>query len=200
MIVKGRKDFLKELFEIYKLDLNKRTYSMLNDMSFRYYTDVVETGLKLKEYGWVKEFIEKYKPALSPDARDNTYSYSLALYEFAMKNFEKSLGLLSKVKYNDVYHKMKYRNILLMLYYELNYSDLFLSHLDSFNHFILNDNLISDERKLYYSGFIKFIKQLSGLRDKEKIEELQSLKQKILEDQTLYDNEWLLEKIDELIN
>ncbi len=199
MIVKGRKNFRKELFEIYKIEISKRTCSLQNDMSFRYYTDVVETGLKLKEYNWVKEFIEKYRTALTPDSMENTHSYSLALYEFAVKNFEKSLELLSKVKYNDVYHKLKYRSILLMLYYELDYGDLLLSHLDSFNHFLLNDNLISEERKLYYSSFIKYIRHLSGLRDKEKKQDLQQLKKKVLEDRTLYNNEWLLEKIDELI-
>ena len=150
MILKGRENFLKELFEIYKIDIGKKTYTMLNDMSFRYYTDVVETALKLKEYSWVKEFIEKYMPSLTADSRENTYLYSLALYEFAMKNFEKSLELLSVVKYNDVYHKLKYRSLLLMLCYELDYGDLLLSHLDSFNHFLLNDTLISNERKIYY--------------------------------------------------
>jgi len=199
MILKGRENFRKELFEFYKIDIKKGTYPLLNDMSFRYYTDVVETGLILKEYSFVKEFIEKYITALTHDSRDNTHSYSLALYEFAMKNFEKSLELLSIVKYNDVYHKLKYRSLLLMLYYELDYDDLLISHLDSFNHFLLNDKLISDDRKLYYSGFIKYIRHLSGLRDKEKKQDLQQLRQKVSEDQALYNKEWVLEKIDALL-
>lgn len=200
MILKGRENFLKELFKIYKIDIGNKTYMTLNDMSFRYYTDVVETALKLKEYSWVKEFIEKYRSSLTADSRENTYLYALALYEFAVKNFEKSLELLSTVKYNDVYHKLKYRSLMLMLCYELDYVELLLSHLDSFNHFLLNDNLISNERKIYYSGFIKYIRNLSGLRDKVKKQDLQSLKQKVTEDRALYNKEWVIEKIDELID
>lgn len=87
-----------------------------------------------------------------------------------------------------------------MLCYELDYVELLLSHLDSFNHFLLNDNLISNERKIYYSGFIKYIRNLSGLRDKVKKQDLQSLKQKVTEDRALYNKEWVIEKIDELID
>jgi len=198
MILKGKEKFLKELFDVYKIDIRKRTYTMLEYMSFRYYTDVVETGLKLKELKWVRDFIETYKSKLPEDSRENTYRYSLALYEFALKNFEKSLELLSKVKYYDVYHKMKYRGLVLMLYYELDYGDALLSHMDSFKHFLLNDSLISEERKMYYSGFIKYIGTLSGLRDKHKKDELMCLKQNVNEDNALFNKEWVLEKIGEI--
>ena len=169
-------------------------------MSFRYYTDVIETALKLDENRWAKEFIEKYKSVLIPEERENTYMYSLALYEFAEKNFEKSLELLSRVKYNDVYHKLKYRSLLLMLYYELDYDDLLLSHLDSFNHFLSNDTLISDDRKIYYSNFIRYIRNLSGLSDKKKKNELLCLRQKASDDLKLFNKEWVAEKIDGLLN
>ena len=200
MIQKGKISFINELFEIYKIEINRKLYPLQREMSFRYYTDVVETALKLKKYQWTKEFIEKYKRELPSDSQENTYYYSLALYEFAMKNFEKSLGLLSKVKYNDVYHKIKYRSYLIMLYYELDYGDLLLSHLDSFNHFLINDTLISDERKEFYSNFSKYIKNLSGLKDKGKKLNLQGLKQKVKDEKTLHNREWLIEKIDEAMD
>ena len=200
MVLKGKEKFLKELFEVYKIDIRKKSYTLLKYMSFRYYTDVIETALKLDENRWAKEFIEKYKSVLIPEERENTYMYSLALYEFAEKNFEKSLELLSKVKYNDVYHKLKYRSLLLMLYYELDYDDLLLSHLDSFNHFLSNDTLISDDRKIYYSNFIRYIRNLSGLSDKKKKNELLCLRQKASDDLKLFNKEWVAEKIDGLLN
>lgn len=197
MILKGNDKFLRELFEIYKIEINRKIYPIQNEMSFRYYTDVVETALKLKEFGWAKDFIENEKEMLPEDSRENAYMYALSIYEFAMKNFEKSLELLSRVKYNDVYHKLKYRGFLTMLYYELDYADLLLSHLDSFNHFLLGDTLISDERKEYYSSFIKFVKSLSGLKDKIGDRELMCLKEKVQKNEKVYNKEWLIEKIEE---
>lgn len=196
-IQKGDNSFIEQLFEIYKTEIAEKIYPLQNEMSFRYYTDIVETALKLKEFNWAREFIENYRHELPPDSEENTYNYALGLYEFAAKNFVKSLEILSKVKYNDVYHKMKYRGLILMIYYELNYDDLLLSHLDAFNHFLINDNLITEERKEYYSNFNKFVKSLSGLKDKFKEDELNCLKEKIVHSEKVYNKEWLIEKIEE---
>ncbi len=197
MILKGNESFLRELFEIYKIAINRKIYPLQNEMSFRYYTDVVETALKLKEFKWAKDFIKNKKDMLPEDSRENTYFYALSIYELENKNFEKSLELLSKVKYNDIYHKLKLRGYLTMLYYELDYGDMLLSHLDSFNHFLLGDTLISDERKEYYSSFIKFVKCLSNIKIKYKGNELMNLKEKVLQCDKLYNKEWLLEKIEQ---
>lgn len=197
-IMKGDNRFEKELFDIYKIELEKKIYSLHDEMSFRYYTGVVETALRLKNYDWAIEFIEKYKCELTENSRENTYVYSVALYEFSLKNFEKSLELLSKVKYNDVYHKLKYRSLLAMLYYELDYGDLLMSHLDSFNHFILNDSIVTNERKEHYSDFVKYLKQLNSPKEQDKNHTLYKLTGKIIENTAAYNKEWLLEKIEEL--
>ena len=197
MIRKGRTEFWNEVFDLYNIEIKKKLYPLHNEMSFRYYTNVVETALKLKKYQWTKDFIEKYKSELSPGTRENTYIYSLALYEFEMKNFVKSLEILSRVKYNDVYHKLKYRSLLLMLYYELGYGDMFFSHLDSYTHFLLNDSLISNDRKKYYSNFIKYVKHIYGLKQKKKLTGLYNLKQKIIDDKNVHGRDWLLKKIEE---
>ena len=198
MIRKGKTDFVRELFEIYKVYLEKKVYSLQNEMSAKFYRGVVDTALKLKEFEWTKEFIEKYKRELTSDSRENTYYYSLALYEFALKNFEKSLELLSKVKYTEIYHKTELRCLITALYYELNAEDSLLSHIDSFRHFLTNDKLIPAERKQYYSSFIKYTKNLNALREKDKKAEVHYLYKRVQEDPAVYNKEWLLEKLAEL--
>jgi hypothetical protein len=198
MIRKGNNDFVRELFEIYKVYLEKKVYSLKNEMSAKLYRGVVDTALKLKEFKWAKEFIEKYKCELTLDSRENIYYYSLALYEFALKNFEKSLELLSKVKYTEIYHKTELRCLVTELYYELDMEDSLLSHIDSFRHFLTNDKLIPAERKQYYSNFIKYTKNLNALREKDKKPEVHCLYKRIEEDPAVYCKEWLLEKLSEL--
>ncbi|RPI16141.1 MAG: hypothetical protein EHM58_12540 [Ignavibacteriae bacterium] len=197
-IQKEENSFIKELFDIYKIELDLKIYSLQNEMSFWYYTGVIETALKLKEYDWTKEFIEKYKCELAENSRENTYLYALSLYEFALKNFEKALEILSKVRYNDVYHKLKYRSLLLMIYYELDYWDLLIAQIDSFNHFLLNDVLVQSERKEYYSNFLKYIKTLNTYKESEKKQGPEILSNKIKENPVVYNKEWLLEKLNEL--
>ncbi len=198
MIRKGNNCFLKELLEIYKIKIEKKFYPLHKEMSGKFYRGVVDTALKLKEFEWAKEFIEKYKDEMPPDSCEDTYYYCLALYEFAMKNFEKSLEFLSKVKYSEIYLKTELRCLSAVLYYELEMDDLLLSHIDSFRHFLVNDKLIPDERKESYSIFIKYTKNLSKLRASNDGAELHCLNQKISENSAVYNKDWLMEKAAEL--
>jgi len=44
-----------------------------------------------------RDFMEKYKSKLPAAAAENTYNYSLALYEFASGNFNGSLEIFLKL-------------------------------------------------------------------------------------------------------
>lgn len=200
MIRKGRTEFLGEVFDLYNIEIKKKLYPLHNEMSFRFYTNVVETALRLKKYQWAKEFIEKYKNELPPANMENSYNYTLALYEFETKNFVKSLEILSKVKYNDVFHKIKYRCLLLMLYYELDYGDMLFSHMDAFNHFLINDTLISYNRKKYYYSFLKHVKYLYNSKKRKNPASLLNIKQKIMEEKGGFSREWLMEKVNEIMD
>jgi tetratricopeptide (TPR) repeat protein len=167
-------------------------------MSSKFFRSVVETGLKLNEKEWTKDFIESCKTEMPEDAAENTYFYALSLFEFAAKNYEKALELLSKVKYNDIYHKTEVRCLITEIYYELNMEDALASHLDSFRHFITNDKLIAEDRKEYFSNFVKYARNLSSLKNKKSVLDVYILKRKVEEETVLYNKDWILEKINEL--
>lgn len=196
---KGHPEFLRERFEIYKLGIERKILPAHDRSNFRFFTNCLETALRLKEFDWAKNFIKEHKALLPDEIRDNTINYSNALYNSAIGNHEIALEQLSKVKYNDVYHKLKCRALLTMLYYELDYSELLLSHADSFNHFVVNDRLLNKTRKKYYSNFVKYVMRFDKMRSAGRVDEAQNLKMKIRNDQTVYYKDWLLEKLDELI-
>ncbi|RPI16142.1 MAG: hypothetical protein EHM58_12545 [Ignavibacteriae bacterium] len=195
MIMKGHNEFLEELFDIYKLKLEKKIYAW-QEMPAKFYGGVVDIALKLKEFKWAKDFIENYKDELSPKSRDYVFYYSLALYEFSLNNFESSLELLSKVKYTEVYQKIELRCLMAELYYELDMDDVLLSHIDAFRHFLMNDKLIPSGKKETYSGFIKYIKALSILKNKKSSEEVYLLTKKISDNPVIFNKEWLLKKLE----
>lgn len=194
MINKGNNKFLRELFNIYKIKIEKKIYAW-EEMPAKFYIGVADTALKLKEFDWALEFMEKYKSELALKIKDNIYFYSLALYEFSRKNFESSLELLSKVKYTEIYQKADVRCLTAKLYYELEMDDLLITHIDSFRHFLMNDKLIAQEKKKDYSNFIKIIKLLYIIKSKNNKEGAQLLAKKITDHPTVFDRDWLLEKI-----
>lgn len=200
MIRKGNSYFIAELFNIYETEIEKEFYWIQGKMSIKFYRSAVDTALKLKKFDWTKEFIEKHKKDLAEENRENSYFYSLALYEFAIKNYEKTLELLSRVKYSDIYHKTEMKCFLGAVYYELNHEDTLMAHLDTFRHFLSNDKLIPESRKAIYSNFLKYIKQLSNVRNKENTGDLHLLKRKVNEESKLHNKEWILTKIEQLEN
>ena len=167
-------------------------------MSPKYYISAIEIGIKTCNHEWTKEFIDNYRDELPIDLRENTYNYALAIYEFSMKNFEASLGLLSSVKFNEIYQKTEIRCLMSALYYELNYESSLFSHLDSFRHCLTNEKHLPEERKIYYCNFVKYIKNLQLLKNSVNEISLQEIKQKITDEVLLYNKEWLLIKIAEL--
>jgi len=156
-IADGVSKFEKESFEIYKEEIQEKTYQM-NDgtMAPIFYRNVVNAGLTLKELSWVKNFIEEYKSELPKRYRDNYFHYCLALYEFHAGNFELSIVLNSKIKYDEVYMKLNSKTLQMQLLFETKGEESLLDSLESFRHFLINNKLIPDNKKLLFTNFHKY--------------------------------------------
>lgn len=191
---KGNDSFLYELFEIINLEIDKELYKIQGHMSAKFYRCAVDTALKLKKFEWASEFTEKFKCRLPEDTSEITYIYCLALLEFASGSFNKSLELLSKVKYDEVYQKTELRCLTAQLYYELEMTDTLIAHIDSFRHFLCNDRFLPDERKQYFFNFIKYLKNLVCVREKDEKQGLDFLRKQINDEELLYNKDWLLNK------
>jgi hypothetical protein len=191
----GDKNFIPELFEILKTELAKGLHKTHGFISAKFYRCVVDTALKLEEFEWVSKFIEDNKKELSALDMDNTYNYVLAQYEFARKNFSRSLEYISLVKYDEIYQKAEVRCLSAQLYYELEMDEVLLSHLDSFAHFLKNDRHLPEDRKLFFTHFITYMRYILNLRFKPEKYDADLISGKIIKERSLINKEWLLEKL-----
>lgn len=197
-ITAGYAELEHEVFALYKRGLEKNIFPFHGTTHFRFYTTVTETALKLREFEWAENFISEYKNRLPEKIRENSYNYAKALYDFETGNYTEALETLSVVKYNDVYHKLKCKCLIAMLYYELGYTVQLLSHIDAFNHFIMNDKLLNKERKRIYSAFIKYLKKVDSVRLFFNKANFGKLWSKIETDNDVYNKKWLLKKMEEI--
>lgn len=197
-IRKGDKSFLNELFGILEIEIEKEIFLIYGNMSAKFYRIAVETGLKLGKLEWSKEFMNKYKSKLRSTDAENTYNYALALYEFISGNFLQSLEFLSKVKYDDVYQKAELRCLTAQLYYELEAVESFYAQIDSFRHFLTNDKILPENRKIYIGNFLSLLKNLANRKFGNGKQDLKDIKQQILEIENIHNKEWLLEKAQQL--
>ena len=153
----GAVEFYKEKFDIYKKELKYKTYLINGKMSPVYFMTLVSLALKLGELKWTKKFIKDYSGELNEITHDNTVFYSLALYEFAVGDFNKSQEYLTGIRFTDLYQKLDTKVLQIMIFYELNYEDSLISSLEAFRHFLSNNKLIPENKFIYYNNLYKSV-------------------------------------------
>ncbi|CAN5458945.1 hypothetical protein BH10BAC5_BH10BAC5_10280 [soil metagenome] len=195
----GLDNFKNEIFEIYTAELKKKAYIMNGYMPELFYKSVADIGLQLKKFEWTKNFLETYKEELQEQFRENTYLHLMGLYEFSIDNFEKALEIISKVKFDEIYQKLDLKCLLNAIYYELKIDSSLESGIDTFRHFLKNDKIIAEERKLTFSIFNKNIAKLLKLRNKPDLEESELFLDNIRSG-NYYNKEWVVEKATQLID
>lgn len=196
----GDADFIKESLDVYKLELDKKIYLTYNEMPVAFYRNVVSIGCRLKEYDWLKDFIEKYKTEIREDSRNSLYNYSMAMLEADLKNYETALVFLSKVKTDDLYIKMEVRMLQCRIYYDLDWDDSLNSLIDAFKRTLANNKLLPEDRKIYFSNFLKYLSKLNNIRHKADELELDIFRKQMDKEDNFNYKAWLYGKIDELEN
>ena len=201
-INKGRPGFLKASFELYQIQL-ERDLLLINDILPEWhYKNIVTTALRLQEMEWVYEFIESYQHLLSPEVRDNAYSFNLASYYYSCQLYDKALQLLTKVEYTDLRYNLSARALLLRTYYDLEEHEALISLCKSFKQFLQRHKEIAEFRRKGYRNLFDLTRKASQLRNnlgyvsanKSKLE-LEKLKMAIAGAQDLFNRVWLEQRV-----
>jgi len=190
----GKTKFERELFEIYKLEIEKKLYRHDNYMPHLFYKSVITNAQMINEFEWAERFIEEYKHEIIPDYRDSVYYHCYARIEIAKKNFEKALEFLSKVKVDEIYLKTETKLLLAVIFYEMGIDDSLASLLDTLRHFFKNDQFMAEERKNFYWDFVKILNRLNSVRSKSEVNGLTEIIKQIDMKEKLFLKPWLKEK------
>jgi hypothetical protein len=198
-IIEGKTKFEKERFDIYREEIIEKTY-LMNDgfMSPIFYKNVVTSGLSLKEYPWVKNFIYKYKNELNKKYRDNYFSHCLSLYEFNTGNYDSAMELNSRIKYDELYMKLNSKILQMQLLYETGADETLLSSLETFRHFLNNNKLIPATSKNSFTNFHKYLNKIFLFKNKKDKSEAGLIRKNLSNENSIVGKSWLLNKIDEL--
>lgn len=164
---KGDQKFLAESFDIYEMELKKKTYLQNGIMPNSFFSSFVVTAAKLKKFGFLRNFINEYKGELNEISREAYYFYCMSFLEYEEGNFEKALECLAKSKPEEVYLKMDLRILQCRIYYSLVWNVPLQSLLDTFKKTVQNNKYITDMRKEQYYKFIKYTNQMNNIRYKE---------------------------------
>ena len=113
----GNFNFLKELFDLYKVLIHKNLIFNEDKLSPWDFKNIAQTALRLKEYKWAENFIQEYNHKLPESFRDNAVTYNLALLYFYQKNYGKVIEKLRNVEFEDFSYNLNSKSMLLATYY-----------------------------------------------------------------------------------
>lgn len=188
----GDAHYLNELLRLYRAALDSGNIMENGVLSAWKYKNIASVGLRLAEYAWVEEFIQRYKDRLPEDLRENAYAYNLADLHYHRREYDQALRCLLRVEFTDVFYSLDTRKMMLMIYFEQGATESMLSLISSFRTFLKRNQLISEHNRLAYTHFVNLVQAI--YRMSESGGDPERVRRQIEETQPLVEEAWLLEK------
>ncbi|NOS85065.1 MAG: hypothetical protein HOP31_07980 [Ignavibacteria bacterium] len=198
---KGELNFRKEHFLLYKENIVRGFYKgSRNYLDHIQYLNVVVTGLDAGDSAWVEEFIEKYKAELDDTNRENSYNFSRALVFYNKTRYNDALNMAARVKTDDLSYKHQLKSLYLKIYYDMNETEPFYSHVDSYRHFLLNEKHIPEVTRNVINSYVNYTKKLFDIKNRlgERDYDLFRIRNDISDSKAMVNKSWLLERIDKI--
>ena len=196
-INKGRTEYFDELFQLYQVALDQEIILEEGILDPFHYKNIITVGLRIQAFDWTEHFIQQYTPLLPEAHQANAHTYNLAKVYFQQHAYEKVIGQLREVEYQDQVYALGARLMLLKTYFELGEFLALDSLSDSFRIFLQRHKRISRDVKQQYLNVLRFVKKLSNIRPKDNAA-LEKIRKQVFDCPALADKDWILEKIEEL--
>jgi hypothetical protein len=187
----GEANYLKEVFDWYKTGLYENIFIINGELSRFTYNNITLAGLKLKEYDWIKDFMENYKNYIDEPYRHDTYYFNLALWHQFQNQYEAVQELLQKVAFKDVLHALHAKRILLKIYYETNAEKALDSLLDSIKIYLYRHKKLGYHKDNYLK-LVRYTQKLIRLNPHDKAAKI-ALREAIENEKSLLEKAWFLE-------
>ena len=190
----GKSEYLNEIFDFYKIVLQKEIILQNGQLPPWDYKNIVTVALRIEEFEWIKEFILEYKYYLPEDHRENAYNYNLAKFHFSQGDYDTVISILLEVEYQEIFYLLDSKTLLLKTYYEMGELEALHSLLDSFKTLLNRKKVVSPFYRKIYLNLTKQVRKLTGIKKGEK-RKLKRVTDDIEKNSQIADLSWLKQKI-----
>jgi len=193
------RDDIKTTFEIFELrkDIVEKGLFLDNFMTNMFFLNLVKSGLRLNEFGWVQDFIKNYYHLIIDKYRESTTELAYSYFHFEKKDFGISLSHSSRVKYEDNFYNLEVRNITARIYYETDRFDLLTDFINSYRMYLSKNRSLSQSDFNSHTLFIKHFGKLIRIKELKKYYKLDELLLQVNK-KDFVNRLWIQDKIKEL--
>jgi hypothetical protein len=157
------------------------------------YNNIVGFAMRLDEMDWAEQFIENYKSSLDRRYREAAFSMNRARIAYAKQAYGDALLYLQKADYDDFINSMNARILQMKIYFETDEEALLESHLDSMERYIRRKRAAGYHRENYLN-IVRFTRSVLRCAFSNQ-QEIDKLKEEIINAPVLTERNWLLEKL-----
>jgi len=196
---KGEEQYLEKTFNLYKAHLEGGYLYYNNGIFAGMLKNLVTIGLRMEEYDWVLNIIEKHRhQIISTSSPEGVYHFNLAHYYFAKKEYSKSLKYLSSDKENT-YFKVSAKRLELKIYFELN-SPLLESKMTAFKIYLfrVSNKILSETAREGNNNFINVLRQIHNTQTYRNTNRINKLVKKINLLTAVLERDWLLQQLEKM--
>ena len=186
--------YLRELLELYQTGLSAGVFLENGFISRFTYTNIALLALRMKEYQWGHDFIERWKDKLPETQRQGAWALNLARYYCETGHFDLAMPLLQEMNSDDVLHNLMAKTMLLRMYYDTGAHNALQSLLDSFEAYLRRKRQMGNQQYTAYRNTIRFVRKMSRLPPGQKKARHQ-LRSDIVATELVAEKEWLLQRI-----
>jgi hypothetical protein len=190
----GDQKYLRELFELYKRGAETMTLIENGALSQFTFKNTVTAGVTLKEFAWVRGFIENYQQYIDPQIRESFVHFSLARLHFEMGDYHAAQRMLIHFEHDDILTNLHAKSMLIRIYYEDGEFDALESLLESMRSYVARKKVIGYHRNIY-SNLIRYTRRLVRVKPYDERQK-EKLRKEIEGAQPLTEKKWLLEQLD----
>ncbi len=204
-INQGKSEYYQEMLEAYRFLIDHQIIFMDGYLAAWDYKNTVTVALRVEDYQWALDFIEDKQKYLPPKVRANVYSYNLAAYYYATKNYGAALRSLYDVEFTDASYYIGAKTIQLKSYYELGEDEALASLIEAFSTYLRRHKNISEYWKSSNLNFLKLANRIRKLkqqkdymRSQNYLQQWKNIQTKLNNTSPIANKDWLLQAMEAL--
>lgn len=205
-INQGNHPFLEELFRIYQTLITEQLlFDEDGTLAHWHYKNITTVALRLKEFDWAGDFLEKYRSRLPVGLQPAVHAYNLAALHYEQGDYHKAMKLLQQTEFADVYYALSAKSMLLKIYYETDDDEALSYAVQAFEVYLRRNEDISKDHQLIHKNLLRYVKKLSRLRERlpvlshhEREKKIDALLEDMTSTRSVANLSWLQEKCKEL--
>jgi len=196
----GNLDFSRRALNFYRRGVENgvllENNVMENNVITRYtFGNAVAFALKIKEFEWAEQFIEKFQHYLDEKERNSIVNFNQSRVFFEKGDYSHAQRLLTQFEYDDMLFNIIAKTMLLKIYYETDEYDAFESLLESTRTYLQRKAALDATRKASYKNMISLMKKLLQLNIFSRAQK-ESFRELVQQTNPLAERDWFMKQLD----